>query len=83
MGIINQTAELEWKDARAAKKRACPKCGSIAPAASETHPTGEGIFECDWATALVKFATGLVGKQEFKEIANAQLAKGKPNLWPK
>lgn len=83
MDIVYRTAEPEWKGARAAQRKACPTCGSIVQSVSEPHPAGEGTFEYDWAVALVKYATGLVGKQTFKEIANAQLAKPAPKLWTK
>ena len=83
MGIVYRTAEPEWKDARAAQSRACPTCNSIVLLATEPHPAGEGIFEHDWAVALVKYAIGLVGKKAFKDIANEQLAKPVPKLWTK
>lgn len=83
MDIVYRTAEPEWKGAREAKCHACPKCGSIAKCGSDPHPAGEGIFESEWAEALVKFAIALVGKPKVKDIANAELRKPVPKLWKK
>jgi len=77
MGIVCRTAEPEWKHGVRAEHI------DIVPVDTTPHPAGEGIFEHAWATALVKFAAGLVGNEGLKEIANAQLREAKPILWPK